>query len=245
MLFLVAAGWWYTVSAQYKEDFIELQDSFGNVFDGLCLALRTDLRSHVSVAALKEYLCRTFPELVFPLQDVITIDNVIEVVRNESSFTDLAYVKVISNHFDLQEMKQKIDGYRRMLDSFCRHTLNNHSYVKSFREDYPRYILSSDKIVFQLQWKAMEKTLKDIRDVLQMSFGHLADRVQIVVIEDGSVVVVCWAPQYLMEELVRQASESVHRLVEIGVVKLTVGGTEVNIEKVNLHKKLYIHDISS
>ena len=58
-----------TVSAQYKEDFIELQDSFGNVFDGLCLALRTDLRSHVSVAALKEYLCRTFPELVFPLQD--------------------------------------------------------------------------------------------------------------------------------------------------------------------------------
>ena len=162
VLFLVAAGWWYTVSAQYKEDFIELQDSFGNVFDCLCLALR----SYVSVATLKEYLCRTFPELVFPLRDVITIDIVIEVVRNESSFTDLAYVKVIYNHFDLQEMKQKIDGYRRMLDSFCRHTLNNHSYVKSFREDYPRYILSSDKIVFQLQWKAMEKTLKYIRNVL-------------------------------------------------------------------------------
>ena len=77
--------------------------------------------------------------------------------------------------------------------------------------------------------------MKDIRDVLQMSFQHLADRVQIVVIEDGSVVVVCCAPRYLMEELVRQASESINTLVEMGVVKLTVGGTEVTIEKVNHH----------
>ena len=99
------------------------------------------------------------------------------------------------------------------LTPFVRHTLNNHSYVKSFREDYPRYILSSDKIVFQLQWKAMEKTLKDIRDVLQMSFGHLADRVQIVVIEDGSVVVVCWAPRYLMEDV---SETSIRKCPQVG-----------------------------
>ena len=41
----------------------------------------------------------------------------------------------------------------------------------------------------------------DIHNVLQKNFGHLADRVQIVVIEDGSVVVVCWAPKHLMEVL--------------------------------------------
>ena len=69
---------------------------------------------------------------------------------------------------------------------------------------------------------------------LRMSFGQLVDRVQIVVVEDGSVVVVCWAPRYLMEELVRQASESVHMLAEMGVVKLTIGGTEVNIEMVTI-----------
>ena len=229
VLLIAGTGWWYTVSAEYKEDFIDLQDSFGNVFDSLCS------RSHVSVAALKEYLCQNFPELVLPLRDVFTIDNVIEIVRKNSSLTDLAYVKVISKHFDLQEMKQKIDDYCRKLDSFCQHTLDNHSYVRSFREDYPRYILTFDKIVFQLQWKANEKTLKDIRDVLQKSFGHLADRVQIVVIEDGSVVVVCWAPRYLMKELVRHASESVHKLAEMGVVKLTVGDTEVNIKEVNLY----------
>ena len=225
-------GWWYTVPAHYKEDFIDLQDSFGNIFDELCSALK----SHdVPVTALKDYLSKNFPDLDFPFQAVFTIDNVIETVRKNSSLTDLAYVKVISKHFELQEMKQKTDDYRRMLDSFCRHTLDKHSYVRSFRVDISRYILSSDKIVFKLEWKAKEKTLKDIRDVLRMSFGDLTDRVQIVVIEDGSVVVVCCAPRYLMEELVRLASESVHWLKEMGVVKLTVGGTEVISEEVSYH----------
>ena len=202
------------------------------MFDGLCLALR----SHsVPVTALKEYLTKHFPDLVNPLQNVITIDNVIETVRNQSSLTDLAYVKVISKHFELQEMKQKIDEYRRMLDSFCRHTLDKHSYVRSFRVDTSRYILSSDKIVFKLEWKADEKTLKDVGDVLRMSFGELTDRVQLEVVKVGSVVVVCCAPRYLMEELVRLASESVDTLAEMGVVKLTIGGTEVTVEKVNCH----------
>ena len=232
----VPAGLWYTVSAEYKRDFIHLQDSFGGLFDSIC----ETVKSHVSVDDLKRYLCRTFSEFE-NLHDASTTDDVMEAVRKESSLTDFAYFEQIADHFNLQQMKQDIDEYHSILDSFCQHTLDNHSYVRSFREDYPRYILSSDKIVFQLQWKAKEKTLKDIRDVLQMGFGHLADRVQIVVIQNGSVVVVCWAPRYLMEELVRQASQSVHRLAEMGVVKLTVGGTEVNIEKVNLHKKLNIY----
>ena len=225
------------MSAKYKRDFIHLQGSFGRLFDSMC----ETVKSHVPVDDLKRYLCRTFSEFESLLQDTNTTDDVMKAVRNESSLTDFAYFEQIANNFDLQQMKQNIDDYCNTLDSFCEHTLDNHSYVRSFREDYPRYILSSDKIVFRLQWKANEKTLKDIRDVLQMSFGHLADRVQIVVIEDGSVVVVCWAPRYLMEELVRQASESVHRLAEMGVVKLIVGGTEVNIEKVNLHTKLNVY----
>ena len=223
------------MSAEYKRDFILLQDEFGTLFRSISKAVK----SQVPVDDLKEYLCETFPEFKIPLQDASTTDDVMKAVRNQSSLTDLAYFDRINDHFNLQ-VTQEIDKYRaEILESFCQHTLYNHTYVQSFREDYPRYILSSDKIVFQLQWKANEKTLKDIRDVLRMSFRHLADRVQILVIEDGSVVVVCWAPRYLMEELVRHASESVHRLAEMGVVKLTIGGTEVNIEKVNTCRLKY------
>ena len=158
-----------------------------------------------------------------------------DAVRNKSSLTDFAYFEEIADHFNLEQVKRSIRDYHSILDSFCRHTLNNHSYVRSFREDYPRYILSNDRIEFRLQWEANVYTLKDIRDVLRMNFGDLTDRVQIVVIEDGSVVVVCCAPRYLMEELVRLASESVDTLAQMGVVKLTVGGTEVISEEVSYH----------
>ena len=219
------------MSAEYKRDFIRLQGSFARMFDSIC----ETVRSQVPVDNLKRHLTQSFSEFEILLQDAVTTDDVMKAVRNESSLTDFAYFEEISDHFNLQQVKHSIRTYHSILDSFCQQTLNNHSYVRSFREDYPRYILSNDKITFKLQWKAKEKTLKDVRDVLQMSFQHLADRVQIVVIEDGSVVVVCCAPRCLMEELVRLASESIDTLVKMGVVKLTVGGTEVIIEKVNYH----------
>ena len=222
---------WYTVSAEYKRDFIHLQGSFGRLFDSMCETVRLQ----VPVDDLKGYLCRYFREFQILLQDAVTTDDVMEAVRNESSLTDFAYFEEIADHFNLKQVKRSIRTYHSILDSFCKHTLNNHSYVRSFREDYPRYILSNDRIEFRLQWKANDYTLKDIRDVLQMSFGDLTDRVQIAVIGVGCVVVVCCAPRYLMEELVRLASESIHRLIEMGVVKLTVGGTEVISEEVRYH----------
>ena len=219
------------MSAEYRRDFIRLQGSFARMFDSMC----ETVGSQVPVDGLKRYLCRSFSEFEILLQDAVTTNDVMKAVRNESSLTDFAFFEEIADYFNLHQMKQAIRTYHSILDSFCQHTLDNHSYVRSFREDYPRYILSSDKIIFQLEWKAKDKTLKDIRNVLRMTFKHLADRVQIVVIGDGSVVVVCCAPRYLMEELVRLASESVHLLAEMGVVKLTVGGTEVTVEKVNYH----------
>ena len=219
------------MSAEYKRDFIRLQASFARMFDSIC----ETVKSQVPVNSLKRHLSQSFSEFEILLQDAVTTDDVMKAVRNESSLTDFAYFEEIADHFNLQQVKRSVIHYHSILDSFCQHTLDNHSYVRSFREDYPRYILSTDKITFKLQWKAKEKTLKDIRDVLQMSFQHLADRVQIVVIGDGSVVVVCCAPQYLMEALVILASKSVHMLEEMGVVKLTVGGTEVTIKKVNCH----------
>ena len=135
------------MSAEYQEDFIDLQNGFGRMFDFSCVALQT----HVSAADLKKYLCRTYPELVIPLQDAVTTDDVMEVIRDKSSLTNVGYFKVIANKFDLKEMKQAVEEYRTTLNSFCQHTLHDHTYVRSFFEDYSQYIPTSDKIEFQLQ----------------------------------------------------------------------------------------------
>ena len=171
------------MSPEYKRDFIRLQVSFARMFDSVC----ETVKSQVPVDDLKRYLCRTFSEFQILLRDAVTTDDVMKAVRNESSLTDFAYFEEIAEHFNLRQVKRNIRTYHSILDSFCEHTLNNHSYVRAFREDYPRYIQSFDKIVFQLEWKANNHTLKDIRDVLLMRFMKEAVRVQIVVIADGSV----------------------------------------------------------
>ena len=67
-----------------------------------------------------------------------------------------------------------------------------------------------------------------------MGFEELATRIQIVVIKAGSVVVMCWFPQNLKEQLVQIAEKKnkVAQLTEMGVVSLTVGSTELIVEKV-------------
>ena len=210
------------MSVQYRKDFVDLQEKFGDMFD----ELQKDVKLHVQVYDLKQYLCSRFPDLETDVQDADTTNDVMKVVCNECTLAEYSYLEKIADRFGLQEAKKSIEHYHSTLDDFCKHTLEEHSYARSFRVDHPEPILPSPnkiEITFKLEWNATKKSLKDIRDVLRMVFGDLTDRVQIVVIKDGSVVVVCWAPQYLMSELVELAKSKLDQLKEVGVVELTVG----------------------
>ena len=198
--------------------------------------LQKDVKLHVQVDDHKQYLCSRFHDLETNVQDADTTNDVMKVVHNECTLAEYSYFEKIADRFGLQEAKKSIEHYRSTLDDFCKHTLEEHSYAKSFCVDHPEPILpSSDKIevTFKLEWNAQEKSLKDVRDVLRMVFGDLTDRVNIMVIKDGSVVVVCWAPQYLMTVLVERAKSKLVQLKEVGVVELTVGYIELITEKVN------------
>ena len=218
------------VSAEYKRDFVRLQDNFGSMFEEICSNAHSQ---HIPVEDLKRYLDR-FPEFQNIPDSADTIDCVMTYARKECSLTDYSYFESIALHFNLQEAKDSIRSYHETLETFCQHTLENHSYVKSFVEGCPRCISSLNQITFKLEWNAKEKTLNDIHDVLRKCFGNKAVHVKIVVIKNCSIVVVCWAPHYLMFELVRQAESNLDQLIEIGVVKLTVGYAELIPEKVDV-----------
>ena len=187
------------------------------------------VKAHIPVDKLKHYLSQTFPEFEESLKDCDTVDDVMKAVRKECSLTDCSYLEEIGKKFELQECQQAIDNYRSIVKSFCHHTLTEHSYVKCFRDDYSQ--ISSDKITFKLMWDAKKKTLTDIRDFLQMAFGKLAARIQIEVINVGCVVVVCWFPRILEKQLVKIAEGKVAELTQMGVVSLTVGSTELIVER--------------
>ena len=196
--------------------------------------LQKDVKLHVPVDDLKQYV-RLFREL--ETDAAVTTDDIMKVVHNECTLAECSYLEKIADRFDLQEAKKSIERYHSRLDDFCTRTLEEHSYAKSFCLDHPEPIVPSSnkiEITFKLEWNAKEKSLKDVRDVLRKVFRDLTDRVQIVVIKDGSVVVVCWAPQYLMTELVEPAKGKLDLLKEVGVVELTVG----HIEFVLITKKV-------
>ena len=85
----------------------------------------------------------------------------------------------------------------------------------------------STTITFKLQWHPFEKTLSDIKSLLRQAFHKQSVYVHIVVISEGSVRIICCAPQYLMTELVRLAQKNRELLVESSVTYLRVGDTIV------------------
>ena len=174
-------GFFYCVSAEYKRDFVDLQDKFDNLFD----ELREDVNLHVPVGDLKQYLCNRFRELEADVQNAGTTNDVMKVVRNECTLAEYSYFEKIANRFDLQEAKKSIKRYCSTLNDFCKHILENHAYAKSFCANLIDSSSSGIVATFKLQWKARDTLLKVICDVLQMTFRDLTDdRVQIVVIED-------------------------------------------------------------
>ena len=201
------------------------------------------VRTNVPVDNLKQYLCQTFPEFEELFQDGDTVDDVMTTVRNECSLTDCSYLKKIADEFKLQGCQPAIDEYHSILRTFCNHTLEKHSYVKSFRKDCSQNLISSDKITFKLMWDAKEKTLTNIRDVLQTAFEELVTRIQIEVIKTKCVVVVCWFPQSLKEQLVQIAESNTAQLMEMGVISMTVGSTELIVEKAKEVKLEDVHPL--
>ena len=187
---------------------------------------------HVSVVKLKKYLSR-FNELEPRLKDADTKGEVMNAVRRQSTLTDFAYINRIADHFGNEEAKSEIDRYKKTLDDFCQHTIQSHTYVQSFREDRSKPIPSSNNVTFKIEWDAAKTTEKDIRGILRMAFGRLADHVEILVVQEGCVLLKCSAPPYLIPDLVEIASRRKNKLVAMDVVKLTIGSTEVINEQVS------------
>lgn len=209
----------YFISVQYKKDYVHLQAKFALMFDEVTKII---VQSNVVLGDLKAFLSRCFPEFV-ALNDAETFEIVMDDVKNNSSLTDFCYLDEIVDKFDLTEAKKEIEKYQKELDFFMEQKFTTHSYAKTFLDDFSKKIPENRKITFRLEWTAKDKTLRDVRNVLRTAFGSKADRVRIVVIEDGSMIVVCCASEFRMQDLTERAEINKSRLENLGVVGMRIG----------------------
>ena len=89
------------------------------------------------------------------------------------------------------------------------------------------HILSTQTLTLKLEWKPDDKTLADIQSLIRKTFKSLSDHIHVVVIKEGSVTVICYAPHYIMGTLVQMAKESKSMLLENSVSYLSIGYTVV------------------
>ena len=207
------------MSEVYKRDFDTIQVKFINLVLQVSKILK---KSHVSLKKLKTLLT-SIPILKSPLKGADTIDKVMQVVQQHSSFINCSYLEAITDRFSVPAARKEIDAYYNFVEEFCHHTLTQHSYVTSFFAKQSTHLISSENITLKLEWNPDEKTLIDIQGLLRKTFHSLASHIHIVVIGGGSVTVICYAPQYLMGALAKLAKESRKTLVENRVTYLSVG----------------------
>uniref|UniRef100_A0A1X7TCE0 Uncharacterized protein n=1 Tax=Amphimedon queenslandica TaxID=400682 RepID=A0A1X7TCE0_AMPQE len=177
-------------------------------------------KSIPSLKKLKTYLEKCRPELKPQLKNANSFDDVMEVINDKCSITNVALLETIVNKYSIKGAGDMISAYRAHLNEFCENKLTmlcDHELKK-----LSSFLLTCETIKFVLEWKPSERSLSDITALLRIAFED--NQVEVVVIKEGnSIIVTCYAPHYLMESLLVTARDNVDMLKEMGLISLTIG----------------------
>ena len=177
-----------------------------------------------SLEELKRYLRRCFRELKPQLSIAKSFDDVMELVEDKCTIIDVCCLEAIVDHYNIIEAKQHITQFKTAVDAFCENIKLSICCKESFKRLSLSHHLTCETIEFVLEWNTDEYTLNDIRDLLSKAFEDLVTSVQVRLLKEGnSVIVTCYAPQYMMDILLMTAVENLDDLKETGLICLRMG----------------------
>ena len=201
----------------YKAEFDRMGDMRGILIDDVVPLIE---KSIPSVNHLKLFLGRCRPELKPRLKDANSFDDVMEVIEDECSITNVALLETIVNKYSIQDAGDMILAYETHLDEFCENKLT--MFCNRQLKRLSSSLLTCETIKFVLKWNPSEHSLSSIRALLWKTFKD--NQVEVVVIKEGnSIIVTCYAPHYLIESLLVTARDNVDMLKEMGLISLTIG----------------------
>ena len=163
------------------------------------------------------------------LESLDTIDQVIDVIRDQCTLARFPLLNAVIEICKLTEAKAILNAYNKELDEFYK-KFNINIWIahnKSLQVTKTPRPLPSEKIVFTLSWEPNEYddyTYEDIEQLLKQFFDKQYERwVNVIVIKpDNSIVVVCTFPPHLFHVLVTKAQENIE-VVKMKTIKLAIG----------------------
>ena len=203
----------------YQYDFDQMKVTFGNLIETVAPLIA---KAIPSLKELKTYLRRCFRELKPQLSSAESFDDVMELVEDKCTIINICCLEAIVDHYNITEAKRHITEFKTAVDTFCEKVKTNICINQNFKVTSSHH-LTCETIEFILEWEADKYTLRDIKDLLSKAFKDLAKSVQVRAIKEGnSIIVTCYAPQYMMDVLLITAEENLDILKEVGVKKLTL-----------------------
>ena len=208
------------LNAIYEYDFDTMRRKFGDLIVTVASFIKASIPS---LEELKSYIRKCFPELEDKLAKAESFDIVMNVVRDKDTIINISCLEAIVDHYKVAKAKQHLDDFKTAVDTFCKNIKADICSGQSFKIDSSSLLPTHVTIEFTLGWNAHERTLKDIRGLLSKAFKDMANFVQVRAIKGGSIMVICYAPQYMMDRLLRIAKDNLDLLIEEGVIKLKIG----------------------
>lgn len=98
------------------------------------------------------------------IADCSTISDVMNVIVQECSLTDVGLLQIVAEQFDISEALERIDYYKKGLEYFC----NSLSELLCL---YKRIPASAEVVTYVFDWRPDEYILKDITGILSKVSG--------------------------------------------------------------------------
>ena len=205
----------------YQHDFDQMRVAFGKLIDIVEPLIEEGIPS---LDKLKKYLQRCFPELSAQLTTSESFDDVMDLVQDKCTIINISCLEAIVDRYNITKAKEHITEFNTAIDTFCKNMKAKICCDQNFKVASSSDHLICETIEFVLEWDADDYTLKDIKLLLLKAFEGFVKFVQVRAIAEGySILVTCYAPQYMMETLLITVEKNLILLKEMGLIRLTLG----------------------
>ena len=178
----------------------------------------------VSFDELKSFIEDCHPYLSPQLAHVNTTNDILHIIRNKCTLVDITNLEAIVDRFNIEDAKAHITLYKDYIENFCKSVSVRLCLDQTFQIPRSPSPLECEKVVFVLDWDPDQHTMEDIKDLISKGFDALSRRVQVVLIKEGSsIIVTCVFPLHLTGLILAKGQSMLDSLKMKGLTKLTIG----------------------
>lgn len=201
-----------------ESDFTSMQKEFGEMFYQV---RRVIASKGIDPTELKTLISDCYLDLRPQLKHIKTVDNVLDVVRRKCSLIDVHCLEAIIETFNITEALSYLNAYNKAKKDFCQRMTVKLCDSQSLQVVRTPIRLTSETVVFVLDWDPDEITLQDIKVLLSAINSNflLVEKVG----PGQSVVISCYCPAEYTASLIIAVFKKIEILQKNRLKEFIVG----------------------